>query len=285
MKRLVLAGIVLLASLGSITYAADNPNRERVLFPVWTDSIVHGANGSEWVADAFVYNAGPNYVGIYPIVSNYGRSAGSIQPRTKWGMTFVNNTYFGGGNGSGDDIAGRIAYVSSDGAEQLAYVDRLHDLTSSPALAVEIPVVRERDLKTSRISLPAVPLDSRVRLMLRVYDPFQTPDAEVVVRFWADWPLRNSGGAALTEPKQPLLLGSVNLKLHLAHIPPRGNEFDVEPAYAQLPITPEMLSNIPPWSATEFAIDVEPVTPGLRFWAFVSVTDNETQHVLTITPH
>ena len=31
-------------------------------------------------------------------------------------------------------------------------------------------------------------------------------------------------------------------------------------------------------------IEVTPVTPGLRFWTFVSVTNNETQHVTLITP-
>lgn len=30
--------------------------------------------------------------------------------------------------------------------------------------------------------------------------------------------------------------------------------------------------------------EIEPLTEGLRYWAFVSVTNNETQHVTTITP-
>ena len=31
-------------------------------------------------------------------------------------------------------------------------------------------------------------------------------------------------------------------------------------------------------------IEIEPLTADLRFWAFVSVTNNETQHVTVITP-
>ena len=35
---------------------------------------------------------------------------------------------------------------------------------------------------------------------------------------------------------------------------------------------------------TVMGVRVTPLTPGLRIWAFVSVTNNETQHVTTITP-
>jgi hypothetical protein len=31
-------------------------------------------------------------------------------------------------------------------------------------------------------------------------------------------------------------------------------------------------------------VEVTPLTEGLRFWTFVSITNNETQHVTTITP-
>lgn len=31
-------------------------------------------------------------------------------------------------------------------------------------------------------------------------------------------------------------------------------------------------------------LEIEPVTPGLRYWAFVTVTNNATSHVTTITP-
>ena len=284
MNRFSVTLVLIVACYCVPTIAADTTNTERVLFPVWTDSPVAGVNGSKWVADAMINNPDDTAVGVYPVVSQYGRAAGAIGRRTTWDLTFIPDTVFGLGNGTGDDIAGRIAYINRSSADQLIYIDRLYDVTRSPAFAVDIPVVREKDLKTSRITLAHVPFDSRVRLMLRVYDPFQTPDAEVAVQFWSEWPVSNAGGGPFATPPTPQLLGSTNLKLHTTARPPSGSDLDVEPAYAQLPISADMLSNIPAYSAAAFLVDIEPVTAGLRFWAFVSVTDNSTQHVMVIAP-
>jgi hypothetical protein len=38
-------------------------------------------------------------------------------------------------------------------------------------------------------------------------------------------------------------------------------------------------------SAQLLRIVLDPVSADLRFWAFVSVTNNETQHVTVITPN
>ena len=285
MNRMIrlLTNLLVAACFCLPVHATDFSKAERVLFPLWTDSPVDGANGSKWNADAMINNPGASGIAIYPIVSIYGRTSGDIGPRATCSLTFLPDTYLGIGNGTKDDIAGRILYVDRAGADQLVYLNRLYDLTRSPAYAVDIPVVRERDLKSSRLTLANVPLDPRVRTRLRVYDPFQTAGGEVVVRFWAEWPVSNIGAAASFQP--PQLLGSISLKLHTTVRPPDEGDLDVEPAYAELPITPDLLSNIPPYSTAHFSIDVEPVTPGLRFWAFVSVTDNESQHVLLITPH
>jgi hypothetical protein len=117
--------------------------------------------------------------------------------------------------------------------------------------------------------------------MLRVYDPFQTPNAQVIVRFWAEW-LVNNVGAAPGSSQPPQILGTRTLTLHVR--PTASSEVNVEPGYAEFPINRDVLSNLPAYSSN-IVVEVEPVTPGLRFWAFVTVTDNETQHVLTITPH
>lgn len=30
-------------------------------------------------------------------------------------------------------------------------------------------------------------------------------------------------------------------------------------------------------------VEIEPLTPGLKYWAFLSVTNNKTQHFYTVT--
>jgi hypothetical protein len=53
------------------------------------------------------------------------------------------------------------------------------------------------------------------------------------------------------------------------------------PGYAQV----TDLSTLAPLGDVErLRLEVEPVTPGLRLWAFVTVIHNETQHATVITP-
>jgi hypothetical protein len=55
----------------------------------------------------------------------------------------------------------------------------------------------------------------------------------------------------------------------------------LHPAYAQVSI-----SDLPEVRGVEtIRVEISPQTPGMRYWAFVSVTNNETQHVTNIAPH
>jgi hypothetical protein len=270
MKRLLLAGFF----LATAAHAADLTNFERILFPAWIPIPIAGAAGSRWTADATIHNPGPDSVAVYPIVAASGRGIGTIEPGTSWLMSFSHDSLFGIGDGSQDDIPGRLAFVQRDHADALVYANRLPD--------VDLPVVRERDLRTSTLSLSDVPLDPRFRLLLRVYDPFQTPNAQVRVRFWSIWQATNTGVSAFTS-QPPQLLGERMLTLKVR--PQAGDETSVEPGYAQLSFDRGMLSSVPASSNGAIAVDVEPLTAGLRFWAFITVTDNATQHVMTITRH
>jgi hypothetical protein len=54
------------------------------------------------------------------------------------------------------------------------------------------------------------------------------------------------------------------------------------PGFAQLPSLTEQFPQLV--AAPLVRITVEPLTEDLRFWAFVSVTNSETQHVTLVTP-
>ena len=136
----------------------------------------------------------------------------------------------------------------------------------------EIPIARERDLRTDFISLPQVVLGGPVRTRLRIYDPDQHADARVRVS------LRNWFQPA----EAPVASIEVALERGPAFFPILPAPVTA-PAYAEVDLQAAFADAIP--RSTYFNVDVEPLTPGLRFWAFVTITDNATNDVQTVTPH
>jgi hypothetical protein len=163
----------------------------------------------------------------------------------------------------GDEAAangkpGRFFYVlkerASDVAANLRVFDQSRDTTN---FGTEIPVVREREFVT-RIILPNVPVSSpRFRNTLRIYSDRAT---SVTVTFIA--PEIIGSPVIGPQPQTTVTLA------------PGGNLF--EPAYA-------VFTNFQPYRYDEMVL-IESNDPGAKIWAFVSVTNNDTQHITTITP-
>jgi hypothetical protein len=108
------------------------------------------------------------------------------------------------------------------------------------------------------------------RNTLRIYDIDGQQTTLVTVRVFGIHPIvPGSTGVG----KEDQLLGEKIIALQ-----PFGAE---APGYAEL----GDLSQIAPLgNEQKVALEVEPLTPGLRMWAFVSITNNETQHVTVIAP-
>jgi hypothetical protein len=131
--------------------------------------------------------------------------------------------------------------------------------------------VFEKDAFTSAklLNLTDVPTGDTFRSMLRIYDfdPIGfDPPRLVRVRVYAIGPPRPGGDPLLLETTYPL------------------------EAHPSDPFTEAPMATIPLWTIDELMnagrirIEVEAQTPDLRFWAFVSATNNETQHVTIIAP-
>ncbi|HEU4521109.1 MAG TPA: hypothetical protein VFT12_03840, partial [Thermoanaerobaculia bacterium] len=164
---------------------------------------------------------------------------------------------------------GRLLYVQRTRADQVSASLRLWDVSREATDAgTEVPVVRESDLHATTAHLTAVPLDGRFRLMLRVYEVLQR-EARFRVRVY---PFEEGIGA--TDPFMDFEL--------VASTPEEGT-FRVTPAYAQRADIESLLLNPVP-RPRHLRIEVEPLTPGSFFWAFVSVTNNDTQRVTLVTP-
>ena len=109
-------------------------------------------------------------------------------------------------------------------------------------------------------------MDPRFRNMLRIYEF----DGQTSIPFIVSVVARD---------------GSVLATANMSTVPPVPQQGNIAPAFpggVQIPDVPQSLGV----TAGELvSIEVTPLIPGTRFFTFVSVTNNDTQQVTTITPH
>jgi hypothetical protein len=121
------------------------------------------------------------------------------------------------------------------------------------------------------VRLLNVPLAAKFRNMLRVYALPEIAHPEVEVRYY-----RMTDRLSLVADPNPLRTERVRLRTY-----PAIQGFLVHPSVAEIPgfeSAPELSGQKALW------IQVVPITPGLRIWAFVSITNNDTQQVTLVTP-
>jgi hypothetical protein len=246
MIRSLLFSLVFSSSL----FAADPFPNERILVPLLTPP-VHGAFGSEFHTRLGIYNHFENpidVVGIAPpcILSACPTPRTTIEPDSELGDIELSGA------------PGRFIYVLASQAKHLSFHLRVHDVTRAALnLGTEIPVVRERELTTGTISLVAVPAGSRFRNTLRIY-------ATASTFLWVSF------------------TDGVEKFQRTVTLAPGRDGF--EPAFAMVSDFPTFASG-----AQLVTVTIEPPPtanplPQPPYWAFISVTNNETQAITTITP-
>lgn len=152
---------------------------------------------------------------------------------------------------------GILAYLPRQGSSNVHFGVLVRDLSrQAEVLGTEVPVVREKDFFDRPLELLNVPADPRFRVALRVYD------------------LGTPGGIHIRI--QPL---SGDEMLVDTFVFPAGRN----PAYAQIS---DFLAAYPRLAGKgPLRITVDAPIPGNpTLWAFASITNNETQHVTTISP-
>jgi hypothetical protein len=237
-------------------HASDHPY-EKLLVPIIVHSPVPGAFGSRFVTRLIVHNdsaqavrvdQGGGHMCLIPGCLNWV-APGTHQPNV-WASGLV------GGRGA-------FIWVDSSQMHHLTFQLRVQDLSRQESTwGTELPIVRERDFVDDRLTLVDVPDSENFRQTLRVYDADGIRNAIVMVRFYD----QASEALLLEVPVQLERIGSY---------PP-------DPSQAQVAFWTDDFADLRP--AERLRIVIEPVTPGIRLWAFVSITHNETQHITTITP-
>lgn len=230
---------------------------ERVLFPV--NFMARGAFGSDWRSDIVVRNDGPIAIETRPLFwANPDIPTlpipEPIAPGAK--ANFPQRERDGG----------EFLYTPRGLEEKLSYASHVVDRSRSEEdLGTEVPVVRIEDTG-SVIKLLQVPVGGPYRAKLRVYDV--DTNRGVLVR--------------LTDPNTDTRLAMVSLSLTGRPVCPIAPCISDRPAFAVLDL--ESLQalqgrNLP--AGVDVTITAD---DGARIWGFVTVTNNDTQHVTAYTP-
>jgi hypothetical protein len=234
---------------------------ERLLVPLVLQEPLPGAYGSLWVSHLVVRNDSSEPIAFAaapggPCLDIYLYCPDAVEPKstTDHGFRFAHNPN-----------AGLFYYVGNPGRTALTVTLRIQDI-SRQALTwgTSIPVVRERDTYTTPLVLLDVPLDTRFRVAIRTYE-FEPTDGEARVRIRV-FPLESDVPAVETT------LSLLRYGLSVIQNPRFAMIADLRDAFPQLS------------ALDRVRLEIAPASDGLRFWAFASVTNNETQHVTVIAP-
>lgn len=236
-------------------------SHEKVLIPIMIAGEVPGAYGSRFATELVVHNSSPRYVriGLDPTAVCVGACpVPPAQPGTTHELRYSPPVPGGG----------VFLYVQSPTDGLVTFNLRVKDLSrQSLTWGTEIPVVRSGDTFTETLQLLNLPLDTRFRHSLRIYDFDGGRDKAVRLRIY---PMEG------TDP----IVDTV-LTLSEGRNGP-GPSSGLWPGYAQVNSIAETFPQIK--VAERLRIRIDSASTGLRFWAFASVTNNETQHITLITP-
>lgn len=261
-------GFAAVVVVGALTSALQAQSAfERLLVPVVVEVPSAGANGSLWSTSLLVRNK-----------SSLPVHVDNVHVRCS-GIGSCGPAYDLEGGATYEIIPGVVSSTTPASVltipvgqrSDLAFTLRVYDLSrQSETWGTTIPVVPESDFRNDGVLLVDVPVSESFRNTLRVYEIERRTLTHVRVRIFAIGPVR----PVLTERASPdRLLGEATVTLQPGT--------DVTPSYAQL----GNLGAIAPLDGvTRVSIQVQPLDPTVRIWAFVSVTNNETQHVTVITP-
>jgi hypothetical protein len=249
----MLPSILLTALLAS----TNGDALQRVLIPI-TAPDLQGANGTLWHNEAWAAASGD---AALTVIGNFPYPAGPspIIQFPVWleagGAAQKLPFFFGVSNPAGE-------FVFVPAGASLALQARVRDLSrQAQTWGTELPVVPESRF-ANRIRLLDVPSDSRFRTSLRIYT--LTPPAAGPIT------VRVEIRPILGSPSGDLYDQAMAVNAQDPHVYP-------SPGYAQLALDP-----IRGLAGADRLMVI--VSAPVKIWAFVSVTNNETQHVTVVSP-
>jgi hypothetical protein len=243
-------------------YAADTNHDgfETILFPIAivgsSNNTVPGAYGTQWQGEIWVRNAS------LVTVLLEGRPPCPFENCTSPVAAGFTGRFAPGVAASG--TRGLLLEPRVEDAASVTFSNRVSEVTRhAQPQGFEVPVVREGDFFTGPSDFLGLPGGVAVRSTLRIYDPRRVPGTAVTVQI-------------LDSTNK--VVGETTVATTFSNATPADT---VEPGFAMLD-----LGSIFPVIAglDRYHVRVTPVTTGSEYWAIASVTDNDTQQVLIVTP-
>ncbi|HEV7242339.1 MAG TPA: hypothetical protein VGQ36_24120 [Thermoanaerobaculia bacterium] len=261
-RSLVLPLLVVLAS----PLLAQEP-QERVLLPVGQQ----GYLANQWGTIIQFYNGGTTPVPYYPYRTfciprpPYTCSAPRIQPRQIVAPILLTMP-------SDLPTPGAFIYFPKDAIDSVHISARVsHFSRTEPAYdgGMQLPAVRSHEFTSDRIVLLRITLQPHLSQTLRIYEDGNRGGLQLRLRFFDD----------------SQTFGERIVTTH------RAESSDSPPPYG--PIHPgglqinDLLAAFPELNlAVRYGVNLEitPVEPGMRFWAFLSMTNRSTNEVTLVVP-
>jgi len=229
---------------------------ERILLPIFTPP-VSGAFGSQFYTFFSIWNTAGASIPVFAFAP-FGCSFITTCPPPPPDPSPITLKAREGApaylfNFDGDP--GRLLFIPKGAFDRVAASLRISDLSrSKESFGTRIPIVPEHDFRNDFLALLDVPMRSGFRNTLRIYSLDPQSSVHIRVIRYDSTKIYSESDITLRDP------------VDIFH-----------PGYAQL----SDFGNVPPDSVR---IEIESRS-GKRIWAFVSVTNNETQHITVATPH
>ena len=163
---------------------------------------------------------------------------------------------------------GQFVYVRAADFEKVRMNARIYDASRETETAgAEMPIPRDDEFTSGIIDLLSIPVAPQYRHTLRVYETEGRDGTRVRIRVFA---------GNETEPR--LVTERTLSAAHVGRV--TTALLPTHPAALQV-----QLGQLLPLEAIETVrVEVEPVDENVRIWAFVSITNNDTHHVTTVSP-
>jgi len=270
-------------------------NYEKVLLPVYTDGRTSpGMGGSLWRTEFWIRNEGDRPVDAFPLSPECLTSAfcyqnmrgyPALSPHATDFHAYLTHSGFVGVLES--DTPGVFLWVEKGRREDLNISLRLfEETTSSDSRVTRLPVIPESEFFDRSRSIIAIHAKPPSRMALRIYDMDSRAGARVRIRIaetsghWDQSPQFVTD--VYLEDELEFQHPEIDSCSFLYGCPPgalyRPGYIQIVDLFTRYPA----LRDVSPGHG--FSIEVTPVTPGLRTWALVSVTEAESNDVANYTP-
>lgn len=266
MIKLLAFLVGLFSGLG--TMYAQAVETERILLPTVANQPVRGAFGSLWQTKLKILNASSTRVAVSGI-----DTACRIPPC--FAAVLEPESTISAIPTLGQDSGVSVLMVPRGRASDLRVHLRVQDLSrQSQTWGTEIPVVRETDALTGRHDLLDIPLETNFRTTIRIYDfnPVHNEPREIRLRFFRIVPERQYDHQQVVDE----FLAEARFRLPLLGQPELGL-----PGFTSIPLS--TVQGLP--TSGIVRVELTPLSGDLRYWAYASITNNETQHVTIVTPN